>query len=87
MDVNLYCCYSLPLRNYLRDNGMRYKLCALNPNSKQRFWVYVKNEKLDNLLNKWSANLDKNTFVLENNYVQYYGRYYVKRKNKWNLLY
>ena len=56
MDVNLYCCYSLPLRNYLRDNGMRYKLCALNPNSKQRFWVYVKNEKLDNLLNKWSSN-------------------------------
>lgn len=53
MEVELYTCYSLPLRNYLRKNGMRYKLAALNPNSKQLFWVYVKDEKLDNLLNEW----------------------------------
>ena len=56
VDVGLYCCYSLPLRDYLRDNGLTYKLCALNPNSKQRFWVYIKDEKLNVLLNKWSAN-------------------------------
>ena len=55
-DVELYCCYSLNLRNYLYENGMRYKLAALNPNSKSLFWVYVKNEKLDKLLNKWSMN-------------------------------
>lgn len=55
-NVNLYCCYSLNLRNYLYDNGMRYKLAALNPNSKSLFWVYIKSEKLDNLLNEWSAN-------------------------------
>lgn len=56
MDFELYCCYSLPLRNYLYKNGMKYKLVALNPNSKKMFWVYVKNEKLDRLLNEWSAN-------------------------------
>lgn len=55
MDVELYCCYSLPLRNYLRNNGVKYKLAALNPNSNKLFWVYVKDEKLDNLLNEWSA--------------------------------
>lgn len=55
MDVELYCCYSLPLRNYLCKNGLRYKLTALNPNSKKLFWVYVKGEKLDDLLNEWSA--------------------------------
>lgn len=54
-DVKLYCCYSLPLRNYLRNNGVKYKLAALNPNSNKLFWVYVKDEKLDNLLNEWSA--------------------------------
>lgn len=54
-DVELYCCYSLPLRNYLRNNGVKYKLAALNPNSKKLFWAYVKDEKLDNLLNEWSA--------------------------------
>ena len=55
MDVELYCCYSLPLRNYLRNNGVKYKLAALNPNSNKLFWVYVKDEKLDNLLNEWST--------------------------------
>ena len=55
-NVELYCCYSLNLRNYLYENGLRYKLAALNPNSKSLFWVYVKNEKLDKLLNAWSDN-------------------------------
>ena len=56
MDVKLYCCYSLPLRNYLMKNGMKYNLAALNPNSKKLFWVYIKSEKLDELLNRWSTN-------------------------------
>lgn len=55
-NVELYCCYSLNLREYLYNNGVRYKLAALNPNSKSLFWVYVKDEKLDKLLNEWSAN-------------------------------
>lgn len=56
MDIKLYTCYSLPLRNYLRDNGLKYELAALNPNSKKMFWVYVKSAKIDKLLNEWSAN-------------------------------
>ena len=55
-NVELYCCYSLNLREFLYNNGVRYKLAALNPNSKSLFWVYVKTEKLDELLTKWSAN-------------------------------
>ena len=60
MNVELYCCYSLNLRNYLRDNGLRYKLAASNPNSNSLFWVYVKDEELDRLLSKWSANKKTN---------------------------
>ena len=56
MNAKLYCCYSLNLRNYLYENGLRYELAALNPNSKSLFWVYMKNEKLDQLLSEWSAN-------------------------------
>lgn len=56
MDIELYCCYSLPLRNYLYENGLRYKLAALNPNSKKLFWVYVKDDKLNVMLDRWSAN-------------------------------
>ena len=55
-NIELYCCYSLNLRNYLYENGLRYKLAALNPNSKGLFWIYVKCEKSDKLLNEWSAN-------------------------------
>lgn len=55
-NVELYCCYSLNLREFLYNNGLRYKLAALNPNSKSLFWVYIKDEKLDRLLNEWSAN-------------------------------
>jgi len=61
MNVKLYCCYSLNLREFLYNNGLRYKLAALNPNSKSLFWVYVKDDKLDKLLNEWSAN--KKTIV------------------------
>ena len=55
-NVNLYCCYSLNLRNYLYKNGVRYKLAALNPNSKSLFWIYIKTDELDRLLTEWSAN-------------------------------
>ena len=56
MDVELYCCYSLNLRNFLYKNGLRYKLAALHPNSQELFWVYIKDKKLDELLTKWSSN-------------------------------
>lgn len=55
MNVELYCCYSLNLRKYLQDNGVNYRLCALNPNSHKMFWVFVKDEKLNKLLNAWTA--------------------------------
>lgn len=59
MDENtkprLYCCYSLNLRNFLYKNGLKYEICALNPNSKTMFWVYIRSEKLNTLLNRWST--------------------------------
>ncbi len=60
-NTELYCCYSLNLREFLYNNGVRYKLAALNPNSKSLFWVYIKNEKLDKLLSEWSANKQTNS--------------------------
>ena len=51
----LYCCYSLNLRNYLYENGLKYELAALNPNSQKLFWIYIKTQKLDELLTKWST--------------------------------
>ena len=56
MEVRLYCCYSLPLRDFLIKNGLRYKIVAKNPNSLKDFWVFVRDKKLDTLLNDWTAN-------------------------------
>lgn len=50
----LYCCYSVSLRNFLYQNGIKYEICAVNPNSQAMFWVYMRNEKLDKLLTIWS---------------------------------
>lgn len=50
----LYCCYSIPQREFLKSKGIRYEIVALSPNSKSTMWVYIKNEKLDKLLNEWS---------------------------------
>ena len=87
MDVELYCCYSLPLRNFLYENGLRYKLAAVNPNSKKLFWVYVKNEKLNNLLDRWSTNKQITYFNGEIYDVEISEVNYGKRKIKWYLLY
>lgn len=56
MNERLYCCYSLNQRNFLKENGLKYELVALNPNSKNMFWVYIRNEKLNKLLDEWSLN-------------------------------
>lgn len=53
-ETNLYCCYSLPLRKYLYENGLEYELAALNPNSKKLFWVYLMTDRLSFLLSEWS---------------------------------
>lgn len=50
----LYCCYSVQVRDYLYKNGVKYDLCALNPNTNNMFWAYIRTERLDKLLNEWS---------------------------------
>lgn len=54
-NIELYTCYSLNLRNFLYNNGVKYKLAARNPNSNKLFWVYIKNQKLNELLTRWAV--------------------------------
>ena len=51
-DKLLYCCYSVPQRDYLTNLGIRYEICGLNPNTKCMFWAYLNNEKLSEALSK-----------------------------------
>lgn len=50
----LYCCYSMPQRDYLKANGVEYEIVAENRNSHRPMWIYIKDEKLNMLLKKWS---------------------------------
>lgn len=50
----LYCCYSIPLRNFLTSKGVKWEIVALSPNTKSTMWVYIKDEALDKYLNEWS---------------------------------
>ncbi|NGS95804.1 hypothetical protein G6Z25_02565 [Clostridium perfringens] len=52
--TNIYCCFSVPLMNYLKENDIKYEMVALNKNTKKTMWLYLKNEKLDECLSKWS---------------------------------
>ena len=50
-------CYSIPMRDLLTSQGIRYELVGLHPTSKAMFWVYIKDEKLDKALTTWSLGL------------------------------
>lgn len=50
----LFPCYSIPMRDYLSSVGIRYELVGLHPETKNMFWVYIKTEKLENAMLKWS---------------------------------
>ena len=52
--TNIYCCFSVPLMNYLKENDIKYEIVALNKNTKKTMWLYLKNKKLDECLSKWS---------------------------------
>ena len=50
-------CYSIPMRDFLTSQGIRYELVGLHPTSKAMFWVYITDEKLDKALTTWSLGL------------------------------
>ena len=53
-NAKLFPCYSIPMRDYFTSLGIRYELVGLNPETKNMFWVYIKNERLKNALEEWS---------------------------------
>ena len=52
-DSKLFVCYSIPLKEYLSKNNIKYELVGLSPTTKKMFWVYIKNDILSMYLNKW----------------------------------
>lgn len=52
----LYCCYSKNLRDFFYKNGVKYQIQALNVNNQKIFWIYIKTDKVKQLLDEWTHN-------------------------------
>ena len=53
-EKRLYCCYSVPQKNFLTSKGIKYEIVALNEKTKCTMWVYIKTKELDKYLKEWS---------------------------------
>ena len=53
-ESKLFPCYSIPMRNFLASKGIKYELVGLHPETKHMFWVYIKTEQLNRVLQEWS---------------------------------
>lgn len=52
----IYVTYNLELKKYLWSKGISTLIHGLNPNTKNLFWVYERNEKLNKALDEWFNN-------------------------------
>ena len=46
-------CYDLNQKNFFKSKGLKYLITGLNERSMRKFWVYERNDKLNNALNEW----------------------------------
>ena len=54
MKSKLFCCFSVPLMKFLAENSIRYEVVALHKETGNTMWIYIRNEKLNDCLAKWS---------------------------------
>ena len=49
-----FYCYSMNLKKFLMDNGLRYEWVDTNPKSNKLYYKSERTEELNNLLTQWS---------------------------------
>ena len=49
-----FYCYSMNLKKFLMDNGLRYEWVDTNPKSNKLYYKFERTEELTNLLTQWS---------------------------------
>lgn len=52
----LFVCYSTPLMKFLLSKNIRYEVVGLNPATKNMFWVFIRNKRLNENLKLWTLN-------------------------------
>ena len=54
-EIRLFTCYSWNLVRFLNGKGIRYKITGLNSDTRKRFWVFIRNNKLNDNLSLWKT--------------------------------
>ena len=54
MRIGNYNCFSYKQREYLFKNGLKEIHEMVHSETGRTFWVYLRNEQLDELLNNWT---------------------------------
>lgn len=58
-NTDIYRCYSVPLMQFLSNNGVRYIIIALDIKTQRKFWAYIKTDEFNKLLQIWISNNPK----------------------------
>lgn len=51
-----FYCYSYPLKEFFKKNGLMYITAATNHSTNKTYWLFEGNEKLNMLLEEWRSN-------------------------------
>lgn len=51
-----YRCFSVPMKDFLMSKGFSYELIALDPKSKDTFWLFLRSYEFNNTLWDWKCN-------------------------------
>lgn len=48
-----FFCYSIDLRTFLKTRGFNYVCTGLHPKTKRQFWLFERNERLNNDIDRF----------------------------------
>lgn len=51
--IPFYYCYSNEIKEYLISNGFKYVNIALNPNTYNKYWLFIRTDELTKSLDKY----------------------------------
>jgi hypothetical protein len=53
MENKYFYCYSMPLKDFLKSQGLKYITKAINPRTNTTYFMFEKGEDLDKAICKW----------------------------------
>lgn len=53
-EIKVFPCYSVPLMEYItKQKNIKYVLIGLHPETHKKFWLFIKDKQLNNILTEW----------------------------------